>query len=1074
MTVRSVLAIVWLTSMNLGLAAAAAQEPAPQEPPVAKAADPNDKVKDKDKDQVKIKEELQLLGKVFQRRLLLHYLKDEESARTSVVDALASESGAAAKRLIEDDASFKRLDYHLAEKAKNCERRLLAQLRKNKFQGVEDVLEFVADRKYPDNAAYAPLMGMVDMNFRYARRKELIGKDDFAKDLSERLMAATAAVQGTAGHSISELAKVVWKDKKPSEIPAWWFDPASGPIVFEFMAVPPAPEYPMVDLNQAGVDELLTLPSMDQETAEAIRKYAEKNGFQGPEELRLIREVPRHLLEPLQTLCTAGHTPKQKKWTVMVFLNAANNLEAAGIDDLNEMEKIGSTREVNVVVELARYHSTLKSPPVSDEYFANPLAEHHPVFYYGLENGPGICRYYVLQDDDDVLVRSVLKDRSSQTDAGRPESLVEFAKWAIERYPAERYALVIWNHGAGWAGVSYDDNTEHRMDLPDLRTAMEQICASLGEGRHIDVLDFDACLMATLEVGYELKDTVDYLVASQEVEPDDGMPYDDYLKWLTMYPSAPADCFAKAMVDSYVRSYAPKGSQVDGDDSSFSETKSAIRLSRMEDLRTAVHHVAELLLARPALMGEVTEQLMCDVRRFGRLVDIDDFFTKLAEREKKDEELKTAIQAVLDLIGYPQDRYKLVNEVVITRRSAGSVIWGFNGWLCPPNSLAPYVHEGRYAKTPLAGPDERGNYVARIEFPAMLTDPNTDKQVQVTEINYRFDDEQTKRTAKDFKNQFIATDFPEDGVVLAEGHMVSNCRSHGLSIYFPAYLGFDPEYGRLRFSQDSPWAQLCAKFPFKAVESPEPVLLAGLGHLTRAERERLGAIVTPEEFRRAVCKLDTTTPWAEPLKTLGCTFTVAPDPRPYGRDWAGLIAQWNPKLVLVDNTSGTPSGGGDPYAYLSERRPRLPTLQGPDTRTLSDYLGKGGRLLLTTPDVLGRSWDLPLYRDVLGLTYGQRWDRSYKFHLADREEPVFEIETQRKGQAIRTFTGGDGVSPLCVLADSQATIGAKIERNHPTTGAPFRAAVLGFYLADVKDASQRQALLKEILAFLYPEGVKQQ
>jgi hypothetical protein len=50
---------------------------------------------------------------------------------------------------------------------------------------------------------------------------------------------------------------------------------------------------------------------------------------------------------------TASHAPRPKKWTVMVFLNAANNLEPYGIEDMNEMEKIGSTRDVNVVVELA-------------------------------------------------------------------------------------------------------------------------------------------------------------------------------------------------------------------------------------------------------------------------------------------------------------------------------------------------------------------------------------------------------------------------------------------------------------------------------------------------------------------------------------------------------------------------------------------------------------------------------------------------------------------------------------------------------------------------------------------------
>jgi len=1065
MMARYLLSIVCLTSWGLS-PAVAAEEPAVDETPATKVADPNDK--EEDKDPVKIKDELQLLGKVFQKRLLLHYLKDEKGQRDAVLKGLVSESAGAVKRLLEKDAEFKRLDYHFAEKVKNCERRLLAQLRKDKFQGVEDLLEFITDRKFPDTAGYAPLMGIVDMNFRYARRKELIGKDDFAKDLPDRLTTATLAVQGTAGHSISELAKTVWKDKKASDLPAWWFDPASGPIVYEFAAVPVSPEYPMVDLNQAGVEELLTLPSVEQEAAEAIRKYAEKNGFQGPEELRLISEVPKHLLEPLQTLCIAGHITRPKKWTVMVFLNAANNLEPCGIEDLNEMEKIGSSREVNVVVELARYYPKLKAPRINRGYFANPLAEWHPIFYYGLENEPGIARYYVLQDDDDVMIHSVLKDRGPKTDAGRPESLADFGKWAIEHYPAEHYALVVWNHGAGWAGVSYDDNTEHGMDLPDVRTAMEQICEALGEGRHVDILDFDACLMATVEVGYELKDTVDYLVASQESEPGDGMPYDDYLKWLVMYPSTPPDCLATAMVDTYVRSYAPQGSQVEGDNSSFFETKSAIRLSRMEDARNAIHRVADLLLVRPALLGEVAEQLMVDVRRFGRLVDMHDFFTKLAEHEKKDQELKDAVQAVIDLIGYPQDRYQLVNEVAITRRSSGSVIWGFNGWLAPPSSLAPHVHEGRYAKTPLVGPDERGNYVARIKFPPMLMDPNAHKRVEVAEINYRFEDEQTKRTTKDFKNTFIATDFASDGVVLAEGHMVSSSRSHGLSIYFPAYLGFHPEYERLRFAQDSPWARLCAKFPLKTAESSEPVLLAGVGHLTRAERERLGAIVTPDEFRQEMRRLDTTTPWAEPLKALECAFSVARDPRPYGQDWPGLIGAWGPKILVVDNTEGTPSGVQDPYGYLSGSRPSLPTIQGPDTRTLADYLAKGGRLLLTTPQVASRTWDAPFYRDVLGLTYGQNWDRSYKFHLPDQQEPVFEIETQRKGQAIRVFTGGEGVTPLCILEDSGAMIGAKIERTHPAGGTSFRAVVLGFYLADIKDETQRQTLLKEILNFLQP------
>lgn len=371
---RHVFSLAWLLALALNLCTLAAEEPAPQKKSTSKAVDPNDK------EQVEIKKELQLLDKVFRRRLLLHYLKEEKEKREAVLKALAPDSAASIKRLLEKESAFNQLDYHFLEKMENCEKRLLSQLRRDKFQGVEDLLEFVRDKKHPDTAAYASLMGTVKMNFRYARRKKLITDEDFAKDLASRLIESALRIQGTAGHAVVELARVIWQDKKPEELPAWWFDPASGPISFEFAPVPPSPEYPKVDLNRATEEELLTLPSVEQEIAEAIGKYAQKKGFQGPEELRLVKEIPKHLLRPLQTLCTASHLKKKKKWTVMVFLNAANNLEPFGIEDLNEMEKVGSSREVNVVVELARYYSELKSPPVSNAYFANPLAERPRVF----------------------------------------------------------------------------------------------------------------------------------------------------------------------------------------------------------------------------------------------------------------------------------------------------------------------------------------------------------------------------------------------------------------------------------------------------------------------------------------------------------------------------------------------------------------------------------------------------------------------------------------------------------------------------------------------------------------------
>jgi clostripain len=131
------------------------------------------------------------------------------------------------------------------------------------------------------------------------------------------------------------------------------------------------------------------------------------------------------------------------EWTVMVYLDADNNLESAGIDDINEMEIVGSTTEVNIVVQVDRIpYSVLAS---NNEGYADDISN---------SNWTTTRRYYITQDFDPVQINSQLKSDLGELNMGDSQTLIDFTNWATINYPARKYLLVIWNHGGGFRSLS--------------------------------------------------------------------------------------------------------------------------------------------------------------------------------------------------------------------------------------------------------------------------------------------------------------------------------------------------------------------------------------------------------------------------------------------------------------------------------------------------------------------------------------------------------------------------------------------------------------------------------------------
>jgi len=226
-----------------------------------------------------------------------------------------------------------------------------------------------------------------------------------------------------------------------------------------------------------------------------------------------------------------------RDWLVLVFINGVNDLGILGYADksINQMEQVGSTDKMAVVVE----YDMLGQDGSQDRT---------------LQFQSGAKTIYITKDNDPAKITSVPFYTSQDADMGSADNLVRFAKRGIRRYPARKVALILWNHGAGRYGISFDDLSGNHMEVDQLADALGQIKAALG--RKIDLFASDACLMQTAEVAYQLRDDAGVIVGSEEEVPDDSYPYDKILGPLSASSGMSAEQLGSLIVSAYGASYA--------------------------------------------------------------------------------------------------------------------------------------------------------------------------------------------------------------------------------------------------------------------------------------------------------------------------------------------------------------------------------------------------------------------------------------------------------------------------------------------------------------------------------------
>ncbi len=121
-----------------------------------------------------------------------------------------------------------------------------------------------------------------------------------------------------------------------------------------------------------------------------------------------------------------------------------------------------------------------------------------------------------------------LRRAGGLTSMGAPETLEELLRFGYENFPAERYALLLWDHGAGpMLGVCFDElfPDDRGMDSLSLEELGEALAGSPFAERKLEWIGFDACLMACLETARTAAPYARYMIASQELEPAGGWDY---------------------------------------------------------------------------------------------------------------------------------------------------------------------------------------------------------------------------------------------------------------------------------------------------------------------------------------------------------------------------------------------------------------------------------------------------------------------------------------------------------------------------------------------------------------------
>ena len=240
-----------------------------------------------------------------------------------------------------------------------------------------------------------------------------------------------------------------------------------------------------------------------------------------------------------------------ENWTIMIYGHADHNLTPAMIEDLLEMEQSGSDANLNILAQV----------DIDTNNRATKLWElKHGV---GPEYFDGVTRFRIADDIDNNPLSfnsKILQRFPESLGMDDPKQLEDFINWCVTDYPADNYGLILWNHGAQFAGYGGDSNNGtlknyDGLNTKQIRNAILNTEFTKNENK-FDFISFDTCLMGGIEVIYDFHDLCDVFFACPELDYGDGWDYDSAFNLLRSNPNINILEFAQKEVEIWSKHHS--------------------------------------------------------------------------------------------------------------------------------------------------------------------------------------------------------------------------------------------------------------------------------------------------------------------------------------------------------------------------------------------------------------------------------------------------------------------------------------------------------------------------------------